>query len=120
MNEKQEWRFVVNLDNYTQSVEVEECQDQESRQTFGQVDGARENQTTFGVCLYSGAEGHNPDFTVCKQLYTQHKLLAFSPDSELVVDTFMLPSSCACFVRRDFDIGFRSGATGESSSFTFG
>jgi hypothetical protein len=105
LNLDKKWMYVVNLGNYTQSVEIEECVDQNSRRQFGRSN----NQTEFGVCLYGGAEGHNQDFTVCKQLYTEHKLLAFSADSELVVDRFKLPSACACFVRKDFQPGFRSG-----------
>jgi len=115
LNLDEKWMYVVNLGNYTQSVEIEECVDQSSRRQFGRTQA--QNQTEFGVCLYGGAEGHNPDFTVCKQLYTEHKLLAFTGDSELVVDRFKLPSACACFTRTDFNAqpGFRS-----ADQFVFG
>lgn len=102
LNLKNEWMFVVNLANYTQSVEIEECIDQSNRRQFGAV-GV---ETKFGVCLYGGAEGHNPDLTVCKQKYTEHKLLAFTADSELLVDSFKLPSACACYVKSDFTFDF--------------
>merc|ERR1712226_553412 len=55
-NLKDEWRYIVNIENYTQSVELEEC--------------------------------FNPDFTVCRQLFTSHKLLALSTEGQLVVDSF--------------------------------
>merc|ERR1712228_323445 len=81
-----------------------------------------EEQTTFdefGSCLYSGSEGNNPDLTVCRQLYTEHKLLALSDEGQLIVDSFKLPSACACFVREDLILEFRNGDMQESKSQRF-
>jgi len=95
LNLKNEWMYVVNLDKYTQSVEIEECVDKTRGQQF-------DEDSKFGVCMYGGAEGQNPELTVCRQKYTEHKLLAFTADSELLVDSFKLPSACACYIKDDF------------------
>merc|ERR1712106_1316710 len=72
--------------------------------------GEKEEPTDFSVCLYSGAQGNNPDLTICRQIYTEHKLLALDPEEgQLLVDSFKLPSACACFVREDFILEFRNG-----------
>ena len=57
--------------------------------------------------MYSGSPGNNPHLTVCRQLYTAHKLLALSSEGQLVVDSFELPSACACYYREDFVLTFR-------------
>merc|ERR1712165_339821 len=72
-----------------------------------QFEAPRSAPTEFGSCLYSGAVGNNPALTSCKQLYTEHKLLALSADGQLVVDSFKLPSACACFYKEDFVLEFR-------------
>ena len=59
--------------------------------------------------MYSGSPGNNPHLTVCRQLYTAHKLLALSTEGQLVVDSFELPSACACYYREDFLLTFRRG-----------
>merc|ERR1712013_624618 len=77
--------------------------------------GEKKEPTDFGVCLYSGAQGNNPDLTVCRQIYTEHKLLAPDPEKgQLLVDSFKLPSACACFVREDFILEFRSNMESET------
>jgi len=119
-NLKEEWKYIVNIENYTQSVEVEECYDfnqdldaetttpnsvsDDTKVQFGQTPEIPEE---FGSCLYSGAVGNNPELTSCKQLYTEHKLLALSDNGQLEVDSFKLPSACACFYREDFLLAFR-------------
>jgi len=103
-NLNDEWVWVVNIDNYTQSVEVEECDNATLSEDFGRD---RHDERDFGVCLYSGAGGNDPDLTVCRQLYTEHKLLSLTADGQLEVDSFKLPSACACFVREDFMLEFR-------------
>jgi len=95
-NMDDKWRFVVNIDNFTQSIEIEECDDSF---TFSQGSGDE-----FGDCLYSGSQGNNPDFTTCKQIYTEHKLLALTEAGQLEVDRFMLPSACACYVQTSFSL----------------
>lgn len=91
-----QWRFVVNIDNFTQSIEVEEC-----KESFGFSQGSDDD---FGVCLYSGSEGNNPGLTSCKQVYTEHKLLALTDVGQLEVDRFMLPSACACYIKNGFSL----------------
>ena len=53
-------------------------------------------------CLYGGAEGNNPLMTSCRQIHTEYKLLALSSAGDrLEVDTFMLPSACACYTQQN-------------------
>jgi len=123
-NLKDEWKYIVNIENYTQSVEIEECYNPDSfdseDETTTATPGIFEDDSNvqfetetpqvpdrFGSCLYSGAVGNNPGLTSCQQLYTQHKLLALSTDGQLVVDSFKLPSACACFYKEDFVLEFR-------------
>jgi len=116
------WRYVVNIDNYTQSVEIEEChnyddyEDLPAEESDSVQFGENKEPTDFGVCLYSGAQGNNPDLTVCKQIYTEHKLLALSEEGQLLVDSFKLPSACACFVREDFILEFRRDMNDEEET----
>jgi len=116
-NLKDEWRYIVNIDNYTQSVEIEECytppdydyQEDAVNTTDSSVQFDEEEIITdFGSCQYSGSPGNDPSLTVCRQLFTSHKLLSLSSQGQLVVDSFQLPSACACFVREDFLLTFRS------------
>jgi len=85
LNMKNEWKFVVNLDQFQQAVEVVEC-------------GAGQ---TSQSCLYSGSLGNSPGLTSCRQIFTQHKLLALTDEDRLEVDSFMLPSACACFIQNN-------------------
>jgi len=112
-NLNDEWVWVVNIDNYTQSVEVEECDNATISEDFGRD---RHDERDFGVCLYSGAGGNDPDLTVCRQLYTEHKLLSLTADGQLEVDSFKLPSACACFVREDFMLEFRDAMEGSDGA----
>ena len=70
---------MVNIDNYTQSVEVEECDDAAISEDFGRerhvrpitgvtIDFQSQDGQDYGVCLYSGAAGNDPDLTVCRQV----------------------------------------------------
>jgi len=93
LNTKKEWMFVVNIGNYTQSVEVEECQG------FSTEEGGE-----FGSCQYSGSSGNNPEATSCRQVYREHRLLALKNGGQLEVDSFKLPSACACFVTNRFQL----------------
>jgi len=120
-NLRDEWRYIVNIENYTQSVEIEECFNpdlpDEDYETSNGTDSSVQFESEarveeFGSCLYSGSPGNNPDLTVCRQLSTTHKLLALSTDGQLVVDSFQLPSACACYYREDFLLTFRSGMNG--------
>merc|ERR1712232_1350690 len=124
-NLKDEWRYIVNIENYTQSVEIEECFNPD----FTIADSESSNSTNssvlfdneeivaeFGSCQYSGSPGNDPELTVCRQLFTSHKLLALSNEGQLVVDSFQLPSACACFYREDFLLTFRSDMNNDTST----
>jgi len=114
-NLDEKWRYVVNIGNYTQSVEIEECHhfndyeddDADHSDSVQFKNSEDEEEKDFGSCHYSGSEGNNPDLTVCRQLFTEHKLLALSEEGQLIVDSFKLPSACACFVREDLKLEFR-------------
>merc|ERR1712232_1310269 len=124
-NLKDEWRYIVNIENYTQSVEIEECFNPDFS-----IDETESSNTTnssvlfdneeiieeFGSCQYSGSPGNDPELTVCRQLFTSHKLLALSTEGQLVVDSFQLPSACACFYREDFLLTFRSDMNNDTST----
>merc|ERR1712232_852186 len=124
-NLKDEWRYIVNIENYTQSVEIEECFNPDFS-----IDEFESTNTTnssvlfdneeiieeFGSCQYSGSPGNDPELTVCRQLFTSHKLLALSTEGQLVVDSFQLPSACACFYREDFLLTFRSDMNNDNST----
>lgn len=107
----------MNIGNYTQSVEIEECHhfndydykddDADHSDSVQFKNSEDEEEKDFGSCHYSGSEGNNPDLTVCRQLFTEHKLLALSEEGQLIVDSFKLPSACACFVREDLKLEFR-------------
>merc|ERR1712001_693856 len=111
--------------NYTQSVEIEECFNPD----FTIADSESSNSTNssvlfdneeivaeFGSCQYSGSPGNDPELTVCRQLFTSHKLLALSTEGQLVVDSFQLPSACACFYREDFLLTFRRNMNNDTST----
>jgi len=124
-NLKDEWRYIVNIENYTQSVEIEECFNPDFS-----IDETESSNTTnssvlfdneeiieeFGSCQYSGSPGNDPELTVCRQLFTSHKLLALSTEGQLVVDSFQLPSACACFYREDFLLTFRSDMNNDTNT----
>merc|ERR1711971_977883 len=88
LNSQNKWMFVVNVGNFTQSVEVDECQG------FG---FGGDDDDDFGSCLYSGSQGNDPGSTSCRQLYREHRLLALNGANNLEVDSFKLPSVCACY-----------------------
>merc|ERR1712141_331154 len=99
-NLKDEWRYIVNIDNYTQSVEIEECFNPDFPEEDFEIPNGTNSSVLFeseegsspassyGSCMYSGSPGNNPHLTVCRQLYTAHKLLALSSEGQLVVDSF--------------------------------
>ncbi|XP_023336592.1 uncharacterized protein LOC111707685 isoform X2 [Eurytemora carolleeae] len=102
-NLNNEWRFIVNIRNLTQTVEIEECM---SENVVSGGTTASVTQKDFGSCRYSGILGNNPSKTSCKQLYREHKLLAVT-NSGLEIDSFRFPSACSCFIREEFNFEFR-------------
>jgi len=45
----------------------------------------------------------------------EHKLLVITEQGELEVDSFSLPSACACYLRKDFNnLEFRSGTKNDN------
>jgi len=126
-NLKDEWRYIVNIENYTQSVEIEECFNPDlSLDDFERTNATNssvlfDNEeiiAEFGSCQYSGSPGNDPDLTVCRQLFTSHKLLALSTEGQLVVDSFQLPSACACYYREDFLLTFRRNMNNDTNTST--
>merc|ERR1711872_1187349 len=51
LNLNNEWKFVVNVDNFTQAVEIEECENQ----GFSSFDSPED---MFGSCQYGGSLGN--------------------------------------------------------------
>jgi len=95
LNLRKEWRYIINSHNYTQSVNIEECAGPADKES-------RNEDTEYGSCMYSGLKGNNPEGTVCKQLYREHRLMIISDSGELEIDSFSLPSACACHLRPSF------------------
>jgi len=93
-NTKEEWKFIVNLENYTQTLDVEECRNSSRN--------GRDFNKEFGYCTYSGTDGRVPEKTNCRQLFRTHRLVTIDEFGELEEDEFEFPSACACFFRRDF------------------
>lgn len=109
LNLRNEWKYVVNVGNYTQAVEVEECNPKRLNSSGG-IQTADGFSQSYGSCLYGGSKGLSPSSTVCRQLYSKHKLLSLSGDGQLVLDTFRLPVACDCYIRESFQLEFKSGA----------
>lgn len=120
-NLKDEWRFIVNIENYTQSVEIEECSDFliDAEAPSGSNSSVKFNDSVvleeFGSCLYSGSPGNNPALTVCRQLFTTHKLLSLTTEGQLDIDSFQLPSACACYYKEDYVLEFRNNFNSTTS-----
>ena len=93
VNTRGEYVFIVNHDQYRQSVEIEQCQDDES-------ECRTDEDAPFSRS------------TVCRQKYTTHKLYAMTEHLEQIYDSFSLPSACICYYKTQFrsspNIGLRS------------
>ncbi|XP_014485944.1 PREDICTED: protein spaetzle-like isoform X2 [Dinoponera quadriceps] len=76
---RKEWLYVVNQDSYKQGVRVEVCSDQDGHCNV--IDGFSNNYQTF-----------------CKQKYVARELVALSPNGAAVLDTFLFPASCCCYL----------------------
>jgi len=100
-NIAEEWRFVVNVedennsdDNFRQAVRIERC--------------SREGES----CDINTVRGIK---TVCRQKYSEKKLVAISPEGEKYVDTFRLPSCCICYKKVNFRLELSSQDTSRGS-----
>jgi len=103
-NIDKEWRFVVNVEddqdpnnNFLQAVRIERC--------------SREGQS----CEIETVRGTE---TVCRQKYSEKKLVAISPDGEKYVDTFRLPSCCICHQKTKFRLELSSQDSTRTSFLT--
>jgi len=91
-NIRGEWKTIVNIPGYTQTINVEEC---------------GETYTSSNSCTYSGTLGRVPEETNCQQLHRDHNMLTLNEDTlEIEEDVIKIPSACACFYRRDYNPSF--------------
>ncbi|KRK04344.1 protein spaetzle isoform X7 [Drosophila yakuba] len=76
------WEFIINTDEYKQSIQIEECEG--------------ENQACDFAANFP--QNYNP---VCKQHYTQQTLASLKSDGKLdvVLQAFMIPSCCKCALK---------------------
>lgn len=76
-NDKHDWRFVINQPSFQQRVDVEICQNKNSK------------------CKYDVAF---PDgfVSACTQIYRKTQLLSLSVDGELISYDYEFPSHCEC------------------------
>ena len=91
VNTQGEYVFIVNDDQYRQSVEIEQCEEE-------------------GLHCNTDEDAPSSSNTVCRQKYTIHKLYAITANKEQIYDSFSLPSACICYYKNPFksNIGFRS------------
>ena len=74
-----QWKFIVNQDNFKQGVRIEECvAENASCSTIGDI-----------------AEGYK---TSCKQKYVYRQLASILTNGTIAQDTFRFASSCCCHV----------------------
>ncbi|XP_055936358.1 uncharacterized protein LOC129966032 [Argiope bruennichi] len=76
-NRKGEWKVVVNVGEYTQTLRMEKC------------------LASGNPCKYVVS----PIQSTCAQVYSYHRLLVFNKDLGLHIDLFRVPTSCACHLR---------------------
>ncbi|CAL1285058.1 unnamed protein product [Larinioides sclopetarius] len=76
-NRKGEWKVVVNVGEYTQTLRMEKC------------------LASGNPCKYVVS----PMQSTCAQVYSYHRLLVFNKDLGLHIDLFRVPTSCACHLR---------------------
>ncbi|XP_055851375.1 protein spaetzle isoform X2 [Episyrphus balteatus] len=75
------WLYIVNQQNYTQAVKIEECVNPES------------------ACMFADSFP-NGYVTMCKQSFIYRQLVAFTKNGEIVKDNFKLPSCCKCIYKQ--------------------
>ncbi|KAG4068441.1 hypothetical protein HA402_004781 [Bradysia odoriphaga] len=74
------WRYIVNQQNYTQGIRVDEC--------------VHTRQCNMMHQLPFGLKSH------CKQKYVYRQLVAIDEDGNTVKDLFKIPSCCTCVLIR--------------------
>jgi len=88
-NKKGEFKFLVNggegAEDFIQLVQITKCQ------------GAGESCGRGNI--------FHRESTICKQEYSDHKLVALDENGEeLVVDTFSFPSCCSCYMHKGLEM----------------
>lgn len=78
MNKDEEWKVILNQQNFKQGVRIEKCSQESSR----------------CMLISDFAQGYK---TSCKQKYVYKQLVALS-DNKVVQDNFKIPASCCCHV----------------------
>ncbi|XP_071549090.1 uncharacterized protein [Panulirus ornatus] len=76
-NSKGSWKFIVNMDKYTQTIRMEKC------------------MKPGGACSYVS---HHYRAT-CNQIYNYHRLLSWDDSRGLHMDIFKVPSCCSCHIQ---------------------
>ncbi|KFM69584.1 hypothetical protein X975_18153, partial [Stegodyphus mimosarum] len=76
-NRKGEWKVVVNVGEYTQTLRMEKC------------------LASGNPCKYVVSRMQS----TCAQVYSYHRLLVFNKENGLHIDVFRVPTGCACHLR---------------------
>ncbi|XP_042207562.1 uncharacterized protein LOC121856249 isoform X2 [Homarus americanus] len=76
-NSKGAWKFIVNMDKYSQTIRMEKC------------------MKPGGACSYVS---HHYRAT-CNQIYNYHRLLSWEEGRGLHMDIFKVPSCCSCHIQ---------------------
>lgn len=90
-NAANEWRWILNTNNFTQGVRVETCIHED--ETCRIIEGL--------------ASGY---VSSCKQRYVYRQFLAMTSDGKVVQDAFRIPASCCCHVEFVADVSTRSNS----------
>ncbi|KAF2354090.1 Spaetzle [Trinorchestia longiramus] len=76
-NSKGEWKFVVNMEKYTQTIRMEKC------------------IKPGGACSYVSHHYH----ATCSQVHNYQRLLSWEKKRGLHMDIFKVPSCCTCHIQ---------------------
>ena len=81
-NTKNQWKVIVNAGSYTQTVRMEKCL-----------------QPNKACSLVQSAAVAMGATSRCAQVNAFHRLMVFEKGRGFYIDTFRIPSSCACYVQ---------------------
>ncbi|XP_063979035.1 uncharacterized protein LOC135163476 [Diachasmimorpha longicaudata] len=95
-NKNDEWRYIINTENFTQAIGVETCEKDDSPCKL--------------VDNFAG--GYR---TMCKQNYIYRQLLAVGPKNKIALESFPIPASCCCHVQFIGDTILRMGTNLQKS-----